>query len=140
MVFLVRRGPIISDMPLQNMISSMLPLHMHICKRWSSFLIPCSSDWGLVVDMGSDQSPPLVHRSSNHWCRHRSRSPYCLHLHEVSSKLVSMTQFFSLWSISFQRDLHPKAAWNPGHPDASRGQHRLIFVHLFLHNSNRTLL
>ena len=38
--------------------------------------------------MGSDQSPPLVHRSSNHWGRHRSRSPYCLDLHEVRSMLV----------------------------------------------------
>ena len=92
MVFLVRRGPIISDMPLQNMISSMLPLHMHICKRWASFLIPCSSDRGMVVDMGSDQSPPLVHRSSDHWGRHRCRSPHCLHLHEVSSKLVQLCQ------------------------------------------------
>ena len=52
-------------------------------------LIPDSSDRGLVVDMGSNQSQPLVHCSSNHWCWHWGWGPYCLHLHEVSLTIVS---------------------------------------------------
>ena len=51
--------------------------------------IPDSSDRGLVVDMGSNQSQPLVHCSSNHWCWHWSWGPYRLHLHEVSLTIVS---------------------------------------------------
>ena len=98
---------------------------------WSLLLYPLP-DWRLVADMGSHQSQPPLHRSSNHRGWDWSRSAHRLDLHEVGGTLKHTHKHPAPHhrkkniDLILQRNLNSKTSRNPGHSNACGCKHRYM--------------